>query len=541
MPDQVQLHINGQRVTVPAGTVVAAALAMAGITRFRRSVTDEPRGPLCGMGTCMECRVTIDGQAHSRSCQTLCAEGMDVKTDADPVHEGVNFGAGTIRPRTHPCPETISGGDEPSPPLHQSALTPMTDREIEVVVVGAGPAGLAAACAASESGRRVALVDETPWLGGQIWRGQQRAPSIGSAGEWFARLGRSKAVLLDRTCVVAAPEPGLLLAEREGQPCQIRWSRLILATGARELFLPFPGWTLPGVMGPGGLLSLVKNGWPVQGQRIVIAGSGPLLLAAAKGLAENGARVLTIAEQAARNKVIRFGFGLYRHPAKLLQALWLKLKVVGVPLRFGTWPIRAEGKEKIRSVTLTNGERTWTEGCDLLACGFGLVPNTELPAALGCEIANGSVRVDSWQATSVGNVYCAGETTGIGGADCALVEGQIAGFASAGNESRAQALFERRASWHRFRSDLAQSFALRPELKSLAEDGTIVCRCEDVPLGRLRQFQDWREAKLHARCGMGPCQGRVCGPGTKELLGWGMGSVRPPVCPAKVQSLIASP
>jgi hypothetical protein len=163
----------------------------------------------------------------------------------------------------------------------------------------------------------------------------------------------------------------------------------------------------------------------------------------------------------------------------------------------------------------------------------------ELPLALGCELKDGLVSVDASQTTSVPNVYCAGEPTGIGGADSALVEGQIAGYAASGQATRAEALFGRRDPWHRFRSAMAQAFALRPELRSLATDDTLICRCEDVSFGRLRHFEDWREAKLHSRCGMGPCQGRICGPAAKAILGWGMESVRPPVCPARVSSLIS--
>ena len=96
-------------------------------------------------------------------------------------------------------------------------------------------------------------------------------------------------------------------------------------------------------------------------------------------------------------------------------------------------------------------------------------------------------------------------------------------------------------SWHRFRSTLAAAFVLRPELKSLATDDTLVCRCEDVTLGRMRQFTTWRDAKLQTRCGMGACQGRICGVAAKFILGWGMESVRPPVLPARVQSLISKP
>lgn len=413
--------------------------------------------------------------------------------------------------------------------------------EFEIVVVGAGPAGLAAACTAAEANRRVTLVDEAPWLGGQIWRGQQTAGSVATAGKWFARLHRSKAVLFDRTCVIAAPEPGLLLTQRDGQPCQIRWARLILATGARELFLPFPGWTLPGVVGAGGVLNLVKHGWPVRDQRTVVAGSGPLLLAAADGLARHGARLACIAEQAPRSTLAKFGLSICGRPGKLWQALQLWLALRGVPYRLGVWPVRAEGTERIRRVTLTDDRRTWTEPCDLLACGFGLVPNVELALALGCALQDGFVRVDRWQATSVPNIFCAGEPIGIAGADSALVQGQIAGYAASEQFARAETLFKKRAAWQRFSRSLAQAFTLRPELKSLATDETVICRCEDVSLGRLRQFPGWREAKLHARCGMGPCQGRICGPATKWIFGWGMDSVRPPICPARVACLISDP
>jgi NADPH-dependent 2,4-dienoyl-CoA reductase/sulfur reductase-like enzyme len=415
-----------------------------------------------------------------------------------------------------------------------------TSLDFEVVVVGAGPAGLAAACRAAESRCQVALVDETPWLGGQIWRGQQAAPTLPAASNWFERFRKSDAVLLDRTCVIAAPTPGLLLAEHDGQPRQIRWKRLILATGARELFLPFPGWTLPGVIGPGGLLSLAKNGWPVKNKRIVIAGSGPLLLAAAEGLLKQGANVITVVEQAPWINVARFGMGLWRQPAKLCQAAKLKLKLSGLQCEFGAWPVITECTDRIRSVTFTNGQRTWSTECDFLACGFGLVPNVELPLALGCELAHGFVKVDNYQTTTVPNIFCAGEPTGIGGADCALAEGQIAGLAATNNRVGAEALFHERSSWHQFRQRLAEAFVLRQELKKLPTADTIICRCEDVRLEQLRPFGNWREAKLHSRCGMGPCQGRVCGPATRHLLGWHPESARPPISPARVRSLISS-
>lgn len=408
----------------------------------------------------------------------------------------------------------------------------------EIVIVGAGPAGLAAACAAAESGKRVAVVDDTPWLGGQIWRGQQAKFSNAQAREWIEKFRKSGATLLDRTSVMASPERGVLLAEYPEAPRMIRWEKLILATGARELFLPFPGWTLPGVIGPGGLQVLVKNGWPVAGKKIVIVGTGPLLLAVADGLKQHGAKIISIAEQAPFSRVAGFGLKLLAHPGKILQGIGIKSRLLGVPYRCGVWPVKVEGGDQVRGVTLTDGRQTWTEACDVLACGFNLVPNVELPLALGCELSGGFVRVDQWQETGVKKIYCAGEPAGIGGADCALTEGQIAGHAACDRHDEAVKLFGRRDSWHLFRATLAEAFALRGELKSLAADDTLLCRCEDVTFGRVRQFAGWRDAKLQTRCGMGACQGRVCGAAAKTIFGWGMESVRPPVFPARISSLM---
>ena len=412
--------------------------------------------------------------------------------------------------------------------------------EFEIVVVGAGPAGIAAACVAAESGKGVAVVDDTPWLGGQIWRGEQARPKQPQAQQWLERFRNCGATVLDRTSVIGAPERGLLMAEFDGKPRPIRWRKLILATGARELFLPFPGWTLPNVIGPGGLQALVKNGWPIEGKRVVVCGTGPLLLAVASGLQKYGAKIVSVNEQAPRGRILEFGVLLLRHPGKIMQGAGLTMSLMGTPVRYGVWPVKVEGAESVRSVTLTDGSKTWAEECDVVACGFHLVPNVELPLAAGCELQNGFVWVGSTQATSVPDVFCAGEPTGIGGADCALTEGQIAGYAASGQVARAEALSGKRATWHAFRTALAKAYGLRAELKTLATNETLLCRCEDVTLGRVKQFSGWREAKLLSRCGMGACQGRVCGAAAKIILGWGMESVRPPVLPARVSSLITT-
>src|SRR5262249_14569903 len=247
---------------------------------------------------------------------------------------------------------------------------------------------------AAESGRRVALIDETPWLGGQIWRGQQSRPSLAAARSWVERFKRSGATHISPASVIAFPPPCALLAENATGTIQLHWKRLILTTGARELFLPFPGWTLPGIIGPGGLQTLIKHGWPVAGQRVVVAGSGPLLLVVSDSLKKKGARVVTLAEQAPWNSVMRFGRALGGHAGKVWQALNLRLRLVGTPCQCGVWPVRAEGTDAIQSVTLTDGNRVWIEPCNILACGFGLVPNVELALALGCQLTGDCVSVN---------------------------------------------------------------------------------------------------------------------------------------------------
>ena len=161
---------------------------------------------------------------------------------------------------------------------------PMASRDFDVLIIGAGPAGIAAACAAREAGVRTGVVDDNPAAGGQIWRS--------TTNTTIEKFNLSGAELLSGVRIFHAPEPHTLLGETTTGPVTLRYKKLILATGARELFLPFPGWTLPNVMGAGALQAMVKSGLQIQGKRVIVAGTGPLLLAAAAFLANRGARVL---------------------------------------------------------------------------------------------------------------------------------------------------------------------------------------------------------------------------------------------------------
>ncbi|MBL8897700.1 MAG: FAD-dependent oxidoreductase [Planctomycetes bacterium] len=414
----------------------------------------------------------------------------------------------------------------------------MRELACDLLVVGAGPAGIAAACAAAERGKKVLVLDENPGAGGQIWRAGTHAPPR-AAEPWLARFRASGAELRSGCAVVEgdAARQTLWAQDAEGL-LRTRAESIVLATGARELFLPFPGWTLPGVLGAGGLQALAKSGWPVRGKKIGVAGSGPLLLAVAAWLVEHGAHVAFVAEQAPLGRLARFAASLAFQPRKLAQLAALRWKLRGVPQLFSSWPVRANGRAHIDSVELaTDGE---PQGflVDALAVGFGLVPETALAEQLGCALdASGAVAVDAEQRTNVERIYAAGEPTGIGGVENALLQGELAGASAAGDARAAHTFARRAARARRFGRALERAFALREELREMPDDDTIVCRCEDVRWDAARELDSARETKLQTRCGMGPCQGRVCQPALHFLKGGRADRRRPPLLPLTLGEL----
>lgn len=415
----------------------------------------------------------------------------------------------------------------------------------DLVVIGAGPGGIAAAATAAEAGLQVCLVDDNRTPGGQIWRGLQLAsatkhPHGATFVHWSERLRRTKCTVLPGWQVIGAPTPRRLRIEQDGEARDLEYRNLIIATGARELFLPFPGWTLSGVTGVGGLQALVKAGLDLRGRKVVIAGTGPLLLAITAGLAESGAHIAGIYEQAPLARLLAFGVSLAAFPGKLAEAARYRSKIARVPFQTGCWVLRAEGAGRVERVTLTDGRKQWTVECDWLACGFHLVPNLELPRLLGCAVEDGYVVVDSRQQTSIPGIACIGELTGIGGMEKAIVEGEVAALAAAGREGQANARAARLARHRYFAQRLDRAFRLRDELRALAQPETVVCRCEDVPYARIAECSSWREAKLHTRCGMGACQGRICGAAAQALFGWQVSGDRPPLFPAAVSAVAAA-
>ncbi len=397
----------------------------------------------------------------------------------------------------------------------------------DLAVIGGGPGGLAAAATAAELGARVVLVDESPALGGQIWR-QNRSRVVPAAQPWLARLEAAGVELRLGTTVWQATPPGNLHTSQG----PIRARQTVLACGARELLLPFPGWTLPGVHGVGGLQALVHSGLEVRGRRVVLAGSGPLLLQVAASLTSHGAQVLRVAEQAPLSRLARFSLGL--GPGKTWQAVTL----ANPRFRASSWPLEALGTERLEAVRLQRVGGSEILPCDLLAVGFGLTPNLELPRALGCRIEEGAVAVDEHQRSSVRGVFAVGEVCGIKGAPGALVDGLCAG-ASAGGTTIARPLLRKRDRQRRFGRLLTRTFSLREEIRQLARSETTLCRCEQVDYASVAAHPDWTSAKLASRCGMGLCQGRICGAATQALFGWGPHGVRPPLTPVPVGALFS--
>ena len=500
---------------MPDRVTLAAALESAGQSAaiLRRSVTGEPRGVLCAMGICYECRLAVDGVAHRRACMEILRE------------PGEGRGA-SPEPPVAPAPEVL---------------------DCDVAVVGAGPAGVAAACRAAESGKRIVVLDENPAPGGQIFRHRPGQNPPEGARAWLARLASSGATLRSGAAVVdaVAGPSGLRLFAEEGHGgvVAVVARTVVVATGARELFLPFPGWTLPGVMGAGGAQAMAKMGADFRGRIAVVAGSGPLLLPVAAYLEAAGAEVALVAEQAGFAALGRFAAALARSPARLLDAARYRGAFFPAPYRSGTWVAEAHGRDRVEAVTVTDGADRFRLDCDLAAVGYGLVPNTELARLLQCEIERGRVVVDELQRTTAVGVFAAGEPCGVAGLETAIAEGEIAGLAATGHfepcSPEGRRLTRTRTRGRRLAVAMGRAFRPREELAAEVRADTIVCRCEDVRLATVARADSAREAKLASRAGMGPCQGRVCGPALEFLFGWDSDTVRPPVKTASLGSLAA--
>ncbi|MGW1375175.1 FAD-dependent oxidoreductase [Streptomyces sp. NPDC002446] len=448
----------------------------------------------------------------------------------------------------------------------------------DLAVIGAGPAGLAGAVTAAELGLSVTLLDTSADTGGQYYR--TPAPALGAVRpealhhDWSAyadlrrRLARSEVSHLAGHHVWSVTQDGgadggpwsvhaVTGADGDGErPVRVRARAVLLATGTYERQLPFPGWTLPGVVGAGGAQAMLKSGLVLPGRRVVVAGSGPLLLAVAASLAAAGARVPAVVEASGYLRYARHPRALVANPYKAAEALIHGAGLLRhrVRVRQRSAVTAVHGTDRVEAVTVTRLDRDWRPvrgtgrriGCDALAVGHGLVPQIELATALGCATrasADGTsaLALDGLQETSVHGLWAAGETGGVGGAPLARLEGELAGVAIAArvrgrpaHRGRVRELQRRRDRMRAFAEAMAAAHAPGPGWSRWLTDDTDVCRCEEVTAGRVREAvedlgaRDTRTVKLLTRAGMGWCQGRMCGPAVACLAARGQTPEPPP-------------
>ena len=448
----------------------------------------------------------------------------------------------------------------------------------ELAVVGAGPAGLAAALAAADDGVRVVLLDGAPEAGGQFYRQPakrlhaRRPQRLHHAWPAWARL-RSRleahvaaeriSLLSDRHVWHVEPvQDGgaavfavhALIGPQQRESATVTADAVVLATGGYERVLPFPGWTLPGVVTAGGAQAMLKSGLVLPGRRVVVAGTGPLLLPVATALAAAGAEIAGPYESSAPRGFAPHACALLAHPGKLAEGARYAAELArhGLRVRFRHTVARAHGTERVEAVTIARLDASGRVvagseqqvACDALAVGHGMLPHIEIAQTLGARLTDaGCVAVDTEQRTDVPNLWAAGEATGIGGANLALAEGELAGRSAAarlhGGEPDAahpgwRAAERARTRLRAFADVIESAYAPPADWVERVEDETLVCRCEEVTAGAVREAvaelgaTDLRTVKLLTRAGMGWCQGRICGPGVAGVSGCPAAPARTP-------------
>lgn len=505
---------NGTAIDAEESDSIAAALTAAGETRLGARRSGAPRGAFCGMGVCQDCLVTIDGVRSRRACMVKVTEGM--KIEAQPAVTG--RAAALSTPETEPRPE-----------------------EADLVIVGAGPAGLQAAITAREGGLSALVLDERGETGGQFFKPRscgyrgthppdhqhQRGSTLRQrAEESGARILTGQAVWYARS-----GEGGFEL-RTEGEVstggATISARAVVLATGAAERPALIPGWTRPGVMTIGAAQTLVRRYGVVPPGRIAIAGHGPLGLQLAAELLRAGADVIAIAERGQMRSPTGFArmlsadLGLVRDGFGYL----LRARAAGVPVLTGWEAVEVMGDAErvtgIRLVRLDGGAERALEA-DTVCLGDGFAPQVELARLLGVPVGfdpeTGIAvpeRADDG-ATPVPGIWIAGDSGGIGGARLAEHQGRLAAAGAlewlgrpAPDTTQTRAALRRDV---RFQKGLWQVFAAPP--RALPLPGTTLCRCEEVTAADIARAiehgaRDLGALKRATRLGMGPCQGRYC-------------------------------
>jgi len=457
-----------------------------------------------------------------------------------------------------------------------------------LTVVGAGPAGIMAAHAAANAGVAVTVIDDNLLPGGQYYRQSPAEFDVSDpsaahsghpgAGALYARLDHPNIKVIQQMTVWGVfDERTLALTDRQHTHL-LKTDRVVLATGAHDRPLAFPGWTLPGVLGAGATLRIVKRQWLLPGKRVLLAGLGPLQLPLADLLLKLGVEVVCVAEAANPFSSWRFLPGFWGHWERLREAFgyYQSLRKHRVPLLFNHSIVSAEGSGQVEKATIARLDKqgaviAGTEqsfDVDTICLGYGLLPSYQIASAFGCEL-----RYDDnlrwfvpWHVanmeTSKPGVFVAGDVTDMGGAHAAAAEGRVAGLAAAaqlGNlDSTAlvnamnPAMAELRRL-NRLARALQGMYAFRPGLAHLVRDDTVICRCEEIRAREIGNIAsegalDPHQVKLQTRAGMGYCQGRICSSLTAPIIAHASGrplstmkpfTTRPPIQPISLGELAA--
>ncbi|MBV4523259.1 FAD-dependent oxidoreductase [Pseudomonas sp. SWRI74] len=417
-----------------------------------------------------------------------------------------------------------------------------------VVIIGAGPAGIRAAQTLVEHGVRPVLLDEAARGGGQIYR-RQPANFKRSAVKLYGFEAR-KANALHQTIdtlreqldyrpetLVWNAEDGTLDTLHDGHAARLEFSKVIVATGATDRILPVPGWTLPGVYSLGAAQIALKFQGCAIGERVVFAGSGPLLYLVAYQYAKAGAKVVAVLDSSPFSAQARALPGLLSQPATLAKGIYYRgwLTAHGIAVHQGATLNRIDGEQRVQSLKWSDSNGQHQLDCDAVAFAHGLRSETQLADLLGCEFAWNPLN-RAWLPTrdnagrsSIAQVYLAGDGAGIMGADAAEMAGERAALAlleDIGYLIPPQRPAQLEQSLKRigdFRQGLERAFAFPEHWAAEVADDVMVCRCEEVRAGDIREVVregHWEinRVKAHCRVGMGRCQGRMCGAAAAEII-----------------------
>jgi NADPH-dependent 2,4-dienoyl-CoA reductase/sulfur reductase-like enzyme len=459
----------------------------------------------------------------------------------------------------------------------------------ELAVIGAGPAGMEAAISAAEAGVKTVLIDAFPQAGGQYYKALPAAFSADrktgpeKEGEFLLKMlnGLPVTRLYNALTWGIFKEEGgpgwLITLYGPDVPKQVHAGRLVLASGAYDTPVAFPGWTLPGVITCGAALIMLKNQRTAPFKRALLSGTGPLLLSGAAHLIDAGVQVVAVCEtNRLPARAIGYGPTMLGEWQRLSEGASYLSKMARnqASYKMGWSVVEAHGTEQVEEAVIAKISQSGspipgtqqTLKVDTLVCGYGLTPNSGLARMIGCKfeyrLQQGGwvVQRDGTMQTSLAGVYAVGDCAGIGGAEAARLEGRIAGTAAAlecGHISKEKAgefyglIRGALAQQRRFGKLLGDLFTPQPGLISLAHDDTIVCRCEEITLGEVKAAvatgaRTIGEVKMVTRVGMGNCQGRMCEHSVlnailRELVDEkstpgtvGMYSIRPPLQPLPV-------